>query len=143
MFFTPLGFVIAFLSAGKPNSQWSCLSSTLSVQVPITLPVPSFSPSLLVYGATHVRITQDCNRVGLCIYVLEFPAVTWSFCSPKKSRCCHSTPASSSEYPSLPLSSTDDQQEPRIQIRPIKLTGRCCAGANICLRSHYKHTSTS
>lgn len=69
MFFTPLGFVIAFLSADKSNSQWSCLSSTLSVQVPITSPVPSFSPSSLVYGATHVRIAQDCNCVGVCIRV--------------------------------------------------------------------------
>lgn len=37
----------------------------------------------------------------------------------------------------------EDQQGPRFHVEPIKLTGWCFGGPAICLRSHYKHTSTS
>lgn len=47
-------------------------------------------------------------------------------------------------FPSQHLSSSgEDQQGLKFHIEPIKLTGSCCAGTSICLRSHYEQSSLS
>lgn len=96
----------------------------------------AFSHIMWNFSAPNVRHLSLCH-----LRYAPPPPTQWR--TPPQTAAPPPPPTQWKTPPQTAAPSTDVWRGQRIQIRPIKLTGWCNAGTNICLRPHYKHTSVS